>query len=84
VKSPSVDVVLWQPKIVIANRVEEPIRRARVALASPAAAPAESGARFDTAILSLADASASLAAHALDARARASEAASAREPRRSR
>ena len=79
VKLPSPAVVLWEPKIVIANRVEEPIRRSRVALAAAATDPAASGPRVDTAILSLADASASLAAHALDARARATEAESARE-----
>jgi hypothetical protein len=79
VKVPSPAVVLWEPKIVIANRVEQPIRRSRVALAPAAADPGASGTRVDTAILSLADASASLAAHALDARARATEAASARE-----
>jgi hypothetical protein len=78
VKLPSSAVMLWERKLVIANRVEEPIRRSHVALA-PAAGDPASGRRVDTAILSLADASASLAAHALDARARATEAASARE-----
>jgi hypothetical protein len=78
VKLPAADVIVWRPKIVIANRIEEPIRRQSLAPATAAEAAAP-GARFDAAILSLADASASLAARAADARARTLEAASARE-----
>jgi hypothetical protein len=80
VKTPTSDVVLWRPRLVVAPTLEAAVtQRRRVtveALASPAAA-----IRLETAqsvLGSLADARASLA-RAADARARAAEAESARE-----
>ncbi|HEV8474695.1 MAG TPA: hypothetical protein VGR82_18095 [Methylomirabilota bacterium] len=79
VKAQDPDVILWRPTIVLATRIEQPRRRPPVTLAPAAAHPDATGSRFDMAILSLADASASLAARAVNTRARAVEAASARE-----
>ncbi|HEV8585198.1 MAG TPA: hypothetical protein VGT02_09540 [Methylomirabilota bacterium] len=79
VKSPASDVVLWRPKIVLASRVETPTRRQPVTLAGQTAHPDAGEPRFVGSIFSLADAGATLAARAADARARAAEAASAQE-----
>jgi hypothetical protein len=81
VKTPTNDVVLWRPRIVVAPNLEAATtRRRRVtleALASPAAAATRLGTA-DSVLRSLADASASLAM-AADARARAAKAQSARD-----
>ena len=79
VKAPTPNVVLWRPRIVLASRVEAPARRQPVTLAGPAAHPDAGEPRFVGSIFSLADAGATLAARAADARARAIEADSARE-----
>jgi hypothetical protein len=80
VKAPKSDVVLWRPRIVLANRIDEPVRRQPVIPAAAAASAVDpSEPRFVGSIFSLADAGATLAACAADARARATEAGSTRE-----
>ena len=80
VRAPKSDVVLWRPRIVLANRIDEPVRRQPVIPAAVAASSLDpSEPRFVGSIFSLADAGATLAARAADARTRATEAASARE-----
>src|SRR5437773_3060425 len=79
VKAPTSDVVLWRPSIVLASRIEAPARRKPVTLAAPTAHPDSGEPRIVGSIFSLADAGATLAARAAEARARATEAASARE-----
>jgi len=79
VKAPTPNVVLWRPRIVLASRLEAPTRRQPVTLAGQAAHPGAGEPRFVGSIFSLADAGATLAARAADARARAIEADSARE-----
>src|SRR5258708_2140515 len=71
VKAPTSEVVLWRPSIVLASRIEAPARRKPVTLAAPTAHPDAGEPRIVGSIFSLADAGASLAACAADARARA-------------
>ena len=79
VKSPTSEVVLWRPDIVLASRVEAPARRKPVTLASPTAQPESGEPRIVGSIFSLADAGALLAARAAEARARSVQADSDRE-----
>ncbi len=79
VKAPTSEVVLWRPSIVLASRIEAPARRKPVTLAAPTAHPDAGEPRIVGSIFSLADAGATLAARAADARGRALEAASERE-----
>src|SRR5947199_299805 len=71
VKAPTSEVVLWRPSIVLASRIEAPARRKPVTLAAPTAHPDAGEPRIVGSIFSLADAGATLAAGAADARARA-------------
>ena len=79
VKTPCSDVILWQPNIVLASRVEAPARRKPVTLAAPTAQPESGEPRIVGSIFSLADAGAVLAARAAETRARSAEADSDRE-----
>jgi hypothetical protein len=79
VKTPSSDVILWQPNIVLASRVEAPARRKPVTLAAPMAQPESGEPRIVGSIFSLAGAGALLAARAAETRARSAEADSDRE-----
>jgi len=79
VKTPSADVILWQPDIVLASRVEAPARRKPVTLAAPTAQPESGEPRIVGSIFSLAGAGAVLAARAAETRARSAEADSDRE-----
>src|SRR5438046_8860629 len=79
VKAAAPEVVLWRPSIVLASRIEVPARRKPVTLAAPTAQPDAGEPRIVGSIFSLADAGATLAARAADARERAFEAASERE-----
>jgi len=79
VKTPSSNVILWQPNIVLASRVEAPARRKPVTLAAPTAQPESGEPRIVGSIFSLAGAGALLAARAAETRARSAEADSDRE-----
>jgi hypothetical protein len=79
VKTPSSDVILWQPNIVLASRVEAPARRKPVTLAAPTAQPESGEPKIVGSIFSLAGAGAVLAARAAETRARSAEADSDRE-----
>jgi hypothetical protein len=79
VKTPSSDVILWQPNIVLASRIEAPARRKPVTLAAPTAQPESGEPKIVGSIFSLADAGAVLAARAAETRARSAEADSDRE-----
>ena len=79
VKTPSSEVILWQPNIVLASRVEAPARRKPVMLAAPTAQPESGEPRIVGSIFSLAGAGAVLAARAAETRARSAEADSDRE-----
>jgi hypothetical protein len=81
IKTPSNDVILWCPRIVVAPTLEAADTRRRPVTLEALASPAAAATRLDNAqsvLGSLADARASLA-RAADARARAAEAESARE-----
>lgn len=78
-KTPSSDVILWQPNIVLASRVEAPARRKPVTLAAPTAQPESGEPKIVGSIFSLAGAGAVLAARAAETRARSAEADSDRE-----
>jgi hypothetical protein len=79
VKTPSSDVILWQPNIVLASCIEAPARRKPVTLAAPTAQPESGEPRIVGSIFSLAGAGAVLAARAAETRARSAEADSDRE-----
>jgi hypothetical protein len=79
VKTPSSDVILWQPNIVLASRIEAPARRKPVTLAAPTAQPESGEPKIVGSIFSLAGAGAVLAARAAETRARSAEADSDRE-----
>ena len=79
VKTPTSEVILWKPSIVLASRLEVPARRKPVTLAAPTAQPESGETRIVGSIFSLADAGALLAARAAEARARTAEAVSERE-----
>jgi hypothetical protein len=79
VKAATTDVVLWQPNIVLASRIDAPARRKPVTLAAPMAQPESGGPRIVGSIFSLAGAGALLAARAAETRARAAQADSERE-----
>ena len=79
VKTPSPDIILWQPDIVLASRVEAPARRKRVTLAAPTAQPESGEPRIVGSIFSLAGTGAVLAARAAETQARSAEAYSERE-----
>jgi hypothetical protein len=79
VKTPSSDVILWQPNVVLASRIEAPARRKPVTLAAPTAQPESGEPKIVGSIFSLAGAGAVLAARAAETRARSAEADSDRE-----
>jgi hypothetical protein len=79
VKTPSPDVILWQPSIVLASRIEAPARRKPVRLAAPTAQPESGAPRIVGSIISLAGTGALLAARAAETQARTAEADSERE-----
>jgi len=79
IKSPTSEVVLWRPSIVLASRIETPARRKPVTLAAPTALPDSGEQRIVGSIFSLADTGAMLAARAAEAHARSAEADSERD-----
>jgi hypothetical protein len=79
VKTPTSEVILWRPSIVLASRIETPARRKPVRLAAPTAQPESGEPRIVGSIFSLAGAGAQLAARAVETRARTAEADSERE-----
>jgi hypothetical protein len=79
VKTAPTDVVLWQPNIVLASRIDAPARRKPVTLAAPMAQPESGEPRIVGSIFSLAGAGALLAARAAETRARTAQADSERE-----
>ena len=79
IKSPTSEVVLWRPSIVLTNRIEAPARRKPVTLAAPSALPDSGEQRIVGSLFSLADTGAMLAARAAETHARAAEAESERD-----
>jgi hypothetical protein len=79
IKSPTPEVVLWRPSIVLASHIEAPARRKPVTLAAATAHPDSGEPRIVGSIFSLADTGAMLAARAAEARARTIEADSERD-----
>lgn len=79
VKSPSAEVTLWQPNIVLASRIDAPVQRKPITLAAPMAQPDSGEPRIVGSIFSRAGAGALLAARAAETRARTVEADSERE-----
>jgi|SRR5215470_8346534 len=79
VKTATTDVILWQPNIVLASRIDAPARRKPVTLVAPMAQPESGEPRIVGSIFSLAGTGALLAARAAETRARTAEADSERE-----
>jgi hypothetical protein len=79
VKTAPTEVVLWQPNIVLASRIDAPARRKPVTLAAPMAQPESGEPRIVGSIFSLAGAGALLAARAAETQARTAQADSERE-----
>ena len=79
VKTPSADIILWRPDIVLASHVEAPARRKPVTLAAPMAQPELGEERIVGSIFSLAGTGALLAARAAETQARSAEAESDRD-----